>query len=91
MPDSGSPGGLTFAQLEESLRQVEEHAYDLPVVHWPGLDEQMVLSWRPVNFRRPTRCGVFDITALLAGRRELISCDVCRELVEADDAGTADA
>lgn len=91
MPDDATRGGLTVAQLEESLRQVEEHGYDLPVVHWPCLDEQMVLSWRPVNFRRPTRCGLFDITALLAGRRELISCEACRELVAADDGAATDA
>jgi hypothetical protein len=78
-------GGLSFAQLEESMRQVEAHAYDLPTVHWRGLDVQEEFV-PPSNIRRPTRCGLFDLTALVAGRRELVTCEQCRELVAADDA-----
>jgi hypothetical protein len=88
--DDNPRGGLTFAQFAESMQQVEEHANDLPVVHWRGLDSQEVATYEPyVSIRRPTRCGLTHITALLAGRPELVNCLLCRELMADDEAGDA--
>jgi hypothetical protein len=81
MPDGG---GLSFAQFAESMRQVEAHAYDPPVVHWRGLDRQETFI-PPSDIRRPTRCGLFDFTTLVAGRREHVTCERCLELLAADD------
>lgn len=78
-------GRLTLAQLDESLWLVEAHAHDLPVVHWRGLDSQETFL-PPSDILRPTRCGLFDTVALLAGRREYITCPCCLELAAADDA-----
>jgi hypothetical protein len=81
------PGGLTFDQFAESMRQVEEHAYDLPIVHWHGTDGQVEFTFPPANILRPTRCGLRDFTALVAGRRELVTCEQCQGLMAADGAG----
>lgn len=80
-------GGLTFDQVTESLRHVDEHARDQPSVHWPGQPEQRRFV-PPSDIRTPTRCGMFDLTAVLTWQRELLTCPACRDLVAADDAET---